>query len=85
MKKWCYIDCGGIMHITQKLETAVEYAKKGSRVIPLTDTESHNGYPVVDGKEIIVYGRDDMRYEARGEKIEPIERLAALYEKCGNK
>ncbi len=70
------------MHITESLNTAVEYAKKGSRVIPVYDMETEHAYPVIDGKKIFVYAADDMRYEARGEKIVPIERLASLYRKC---
>ena len=81
MKKYAYIDKGGIMHVVAKLDTAKEYKALKTHVIE-TEIEAAHGYPVVNGKQVIVYDEDCMKYDAKGKKIEPIAELAELYRKC---
>ena len=81
MKKYAYIDKGGIMHVVAKLDTAKEYKALGTHVVE-TEIEAAHGYPVVNKKQVIVYDEDTMKYDAKGKKIEPIAELAELYKKC---
>lgn len=81
MKKFAYIDKGGIMHIVAKLDTAKEYKALKTHVIE-TEIEAAHGYPVVNGKQVIVYDEETMKYDAKGKKIEPVAELAELYKKC---
>lgn len=57
MRKYAYIDKGGILHIVEKQIDARKYSKDDRYVI--TEIESKHGYPVVKkGKtttEIVVY------------------------------
>lgn len=84
--KYAYIDKGDILHIVDDKETAVEFAKAGSRVIETT-LQNRQGQPYFDGKTIHVYSADEMRiaaagYGAAGKKIDPIPELADLYIAC---
>lgn len=81
MKKFAYIDRSGIMHVVSKIDTAREYKAVGTHVVE-TEIEAAHGYPVADGKQVIVYDEDCMKYDAKGKKIEPIPELAELYRKC---
>ena len=81
MKKFAYIDKGGIMHVVAKLDTAKEYKALKTHVIE-TEIEAAHGYPVVNGKQVIVYDEETMKYDAKGKKIEPVAELAELYKKC---
>lgn len=84
--KYAYIDEGAILHIVDDKETAVEYAKEGTRVIETT-LQNRQGQPYFDGKTIHVYSANEMRiaaagYGAAGKEIEPIPALADLYIAC---
>ena len=81
MKKYAYIDKNGIMHTVAKLDMAKEYKAVGTHVVE-TEIEAAHGYPVVEGKQVIVYDEDCMKHDAKGKKIEPIAELAELYKKC---
>ena len=84
MKKYAYLDKGNILHITQKEETAKQFSKTGKVVE--TQVEASHGYPLADGKEIIVYGPNEMKWEAKGAAIEDAaekyKELVKLYEAC---
>lgn len=69
------------MHITKDMQTAIQYAKKGSNVMA-TDIEAKGGYPVINGEEIIVYGAENMKLDANGGRIPVISVLAELYKQC---
>lgn len=85
MKKgFAYISKGGIMHITEDMQTAVGMALKGTKVVE-TQFEHKFGYPSVNGEEIIVYGPDEMKVDGGGEKIAVIPELARLYRECENR
>ena len=81
MKKFAYIDKGGIMHVVAKLDTAKEYKALKTHVIE-TEIEAAHGYPVVNGKAVIVYSEECMKHTAKGKQIEIIPELAELYKKC---
>ena len=61
MRKYAYIDKGGVLHITEKQINARKYSKNDRYVI--TEIESKHGYPVVKkGKnttEIVVYSLEE--------------------------
>lgn len=80
MKKFAYIDKCGIMHVVKEEKTAKQYS--GNKKVVETDIEAENGYPVVNGKQVIVYDEETMKYDAKGKKIEPVAELAELYKKC---
>lgn len=79
-KNYAYLTKAGIMKIVENPNTAMEYL--GESNIILTDIECKYGYPVVNGKQIIVYGHDKMKLEANGKEIDAIPALAELYKKC---
>ena len=82
--KYAYLDKAGILHITEKEETAKKFSKTGKVVA--TEVEADHGYPLADGEEIIVYSPTEMKWEAKGPAIEEAEAkypaLAALYRQC---
>ena len=80
MKKFAYIDKGGIMHVVKEEKTAKEYSANGKFVE--TEIDAANGYPVVHGKAVIVYSEEHMKHTAKGKQIEIIPELAELYRKC---
>ena len=81
MKKFAYLDKVGIMHIVEKMETAVEFCKKGKVVA--TEIKSAHGFPLdKEGRGVIVYGPEEMKLEADEKNITPIPELAALYKQC---
>ena len=83
MKKgYAYIDKGGIMHVVEDMQTAIDYAKKGTKIIEF-EGEYKNGYPVEDGEMIIVYGPEEMKVEAKGGNIPVVPELAEIYRICG--
>ena len=75
---YAYIDDGGIMHVVEGIQTAIDYAKKGTKVM-VFDGEYKNG------EMIIVYSPKEMKVEAKGDEIEVIPALAKVYRKCINK
>lgn len=78
MKKFAYLDKVGIMHIVEKMETAVEFCKKGKVVA--TEIKSAHGFPLdKEGRGVIVYGPEEMKLEADEKNITPIPEFAALY------
>ena len=79
-KNYAYLTKAGIMKIVENPNTAMEYL--GESNIILTDFECKYGYPVVNGKQIIVYGPDKMKLEANGKESDAIPALAELYKKC---
>ena len=81
MKRFAYVDRNGIMHVVAKLDTAREFKALGTTIVE-TEIKAEHGYPVVYGKQVIVYDEDCMKYDAKGKKIEPIAELAELYRKC---
>ena len=81
MKKFAYLDKVGIMHTVEKMETAVEFCKKGKVVA--TEIKSAHGFPLdKEGRGVIVYGPEEMKLEADKKNITPIPELAALYKQC---
>ena len=80
MKKFAYVDRNGIMHVVKERKTAEQYS--GNKKVVETDIEAENGYPVVKGKQVIVYGEGCMKLDAKGKLIEPIPELADLYKQC---
>ena len=81
MKKFAYINKGDIMHVVAKLDTAREFKALGTTIVE-TDIKAEHGYPVVNGKQVIVYDEETMKHDAKGKKIEPVAELAELYKKC---
>lgn len=82
MKKgYAYVDKGGIMHVVEGMQTAIEYAKKGTKVIEF-EGEYRNGYPVSGGEMVIVYSPEEMKVEAKGGNIPVVPELAEVYKKC---
>ena len=79
-KNYTYLTKSGIMKIVENPNTSMEIMRESS--IILTNIECKYGYPVVNGKQIIIYGHDKMKLEATGEKIDDIPSLAELYKKC---
>jgi len=79
--KFAYVDRGEILHVVKDMDTALTYAKKGTTVVP-TKIEARQGYPVVNGVEVIVYDTETMKYDANGRKITPVPELAVLYTQC---
>lgn len=79
-KHFAYIDRGGIMHVSKNAKTARQYKARGHVIV--TDFPAMHGFPVVDGEEIIVYGPEEMRLDAKGDCIEPVPELAELYKLC---
>lgn len=55
------------MHITEDMQTAIDTALKGTRVVE-TQFEHKFGYPIVNGEGIIVYSPDEMKVDGGGEK-----------------
>lgn len=80
MKKFAYIDRDGIMHVVKEEKTAKQYS--GNKKVIETDIEAENGYPVVNGKAVIVYSEECMKHTAKGKQIKVIPELAELYKKC---
>ena len=80
MKKFAYIDRGEIMHVVKEEKTAKQYS--GNKKVIETDIEAENGYPVVNGKAVIVYSEECMKHTAKGKQIKVIPELAELYKKC---
>lgn len=82
MKKgYAYIDKGGIMHVVEGIQTAIDYAKKETEVI-VFEGDYNGGYPVVNGEMIIVYSPEEMKVDAHGDKISVVPALAEVYKKC---
>ena len=80
MKRFAYVTEKGVMHVVKERKTAEQYSANGKVVE--TEIEAENGYPVVKGKQVIVYDEDTLKHDAKGKKIEPIAELAELYRKC---
>ena len=80
MKRFAYVTDKGIMHVVNERKTAEQYSANGKVVE--TVIEAENGYPVVKGKQVIVYGESCMKLDAKGKLIEPIPELADLYKQC---
>ena len=81
MKKYAYIDKVGIMHLVDTREVAEDFKKRGKVVE--TEIKAKNGFPIDEtGEGVIVYGENEMKYEAKGADIVPIPALAELYKKC---
>lgn len=80
MKRFAYVTEKGIMHVVKEKKTAEQYSANGKVVE--TEIEAENGYPVVKGKQVIVYGESCMKLDAKGKLIEPIPELADLYKQC---
>lgn len=83
-KGYAYIDKGGIMHIVENFNTALDYVGDSNKMVE-TEIEYAHGYPVVNGEQVIVYGPEDMKLDANEGNIEPIPVLAALYKECMGK
>lgn len=79
MKHYAYLDKYGIMHMSSKKDTAAEYAPNG-RVLE-TAWPAEYGYPLWEGKALIVYGPQDMRHGAKEDPIPAVPELAILYKK----
>ena len=54
MKRFAYVTEKGIMHVVKERKTAEQYSANGKVVE--SEIEVENGYPVVKGKQVIVYG-----------------------------
>ena len=61
MRKYAYIDKGGVLHIVEKQIDARKYSKDDRYII--TEVESKHGYPVVkkgrNTTEIVVYSLEE--------------------------
>lgn len=57
MTKYAYLDRGFILHIVNGEDTAKEYSVNGKVVA--TKIEAEGGYPIVDGKSVIVYSLEE--------------------------
>lgn len=79
-KNYAYLDKGGILHVSKNYETARTYSKNG--IIVETGVEAEHGYPLHSGKQIIVYGPEEMKVTADGADIDIVPELAKLYNKC---
>ena len=62
-----------IMRVFENPNTSMEIMRESS--IILTNIECKYGYPVVNGKQIIIYGHDKMKLEANGEKLIQLQHL----------
>lgn len=62
-----------IMRVFENPNTSMEIMRESS--IILTNIECKYGYPVVNGKQIIIYGHDKMKLEANGEKLIQFQHL----------
>lgn len=71
---YAYLDQYGIIHIVDREEDAEKYS---SGKIVETGIENGGGYPVADGKHVIVYTADD-KYKVGGVEY-PLKDLAAKY------
>lgn len=83
MKKFAYIDKSGILHITAEKSDAVKYSANKKTVE--TEILSNGGYPIADGKEIIVYGEDEMKFDAGNKTLLDASKypyLKQLYKAC---
>lgn len=83
MKKFAYLDKGGVLHITVNEQTAKEYSKSGKVVE--TELPASGGYPVVADEEILVYSETKMKLEATSpETLDATmyPQLAELYKQC---
>ena len=78
MKHYAYLDKYGIMHLVDKRDTALDYAPNGK--VKETEWPAEYGYPLYEGKALIVYAPDDMRRGAKEKPImPPVPELAILY------
>lgn len=57
MTKYAYLDRGFILHVVDTEDTAREYSVNGKVVA--TKIEAEGGYPIVDGKSVIVYSLEE--------------------------
>lgn len=62
-----------IMRVFENPNTSMEIMRESS--IILTNIECKYGYPIVNGKQIIVYGPDKMKLEANREKLIQFQHL----------
>ena len=78
MKHYAYLDKYGIMHLVDKRDTALDYAPNGK--VKETEWPAEYGYPLYEGKALIVYAPDDMRRGAKEKPImAPVPEVAILY------
>ena len=78
MKHYANLDKYGIMHLVDKRDTALDYAPNGK--VKETEWPAEYGYPLYEGKALIVYAPDDMRRGAKEKPImPPVPELAILY------
>ena len=68
-KNYTYLTKSGIMKIVENPNTALETIGENNII------ECKYGYPVVNGKQIIVYGPDKMKLEANREKLIQFQHL----------
>ena len=61
------------MRVFENPNTSMEIMRESS--IILTNIECKYGYPIVNGKQIIIYGHDKMKLEANGEKLIQFQHL----------
>ena len=81
MKKYAYIDKGGIMHVVGSADTAKEYSVNGKVVE--TEIEAKYGYPLNDeGIGVIVYSPEEMKLDTEAEAIAQIPALSELDKAC---
>ena len=78
--KYAYLTKAGILHVVSSIEGAKENSASGK--IVETEIEAHGGYPVHNGEEIIAYSAEEMKIDAKGDCIDPIPEIAALYKEC---
>ena len=79
-KNYAYLTKAGVLKVVENPNTAME--AMGESNIILTDIECKFGNPVVNGQQIIVYGPEEMKLEAKGGNIDAIPALTELYKKC---
>ena len=82
MKKgYAYIDKSGVLHVVKDIQTAIDYAMKGTKVIE-TEIEYEMGYPLSGGEQVIAYSDVKMKHSADGDDIVPVSAVSELYNLC---
>lgn len=83
MKKFAYLDKGGVLHITANEEIARKYSRNG--IVVETEHPARGGYPVVADEEILVYDETTMKLDGGSPDTldsELYPQLAELYRQC---
>ena len=85
MKKYAYLDKGGILHVSASKKTAQEYS--ANHQVVETEHPADHGYPVHNGEEVIMYAEDEAYIhgnvgDGKRLNLEKAPELVALYRAC---